>query len=79
MQGQANHFSRRDDKIDYAIKRYVDETKRLYSVLEDGLNAGTGEWLVGDKYSIVDMSGRSPRFPPSYLHPPPSPCSLFLP
>jgi len=57
MQGQANHFVRyAPEKIPYGIKRYVDETKRLYSVLEDGLNLGQGEWLVGDKYSIVDIN-----------------------
>ena len=47
------------EKIPYGIKRYSDETSRLYSVLEDGLNAGAGEWLVGDKYSIVDINGES--------------------
>lgn len=43
-------------KIPWGIKRYVEETARLYSVLEDGLSAGKGEWLVGDKYSIVDIN-----------------------
>lgn len=47
------------EKIPYGIKRYQDETHRLYSVLEDGLNAGKGEWLVGDKYSIADINGES--------------------
>ena len=47
------------EKIPYAIKRYNDETSRLYSVLEDGLTAGAGEWLVGDKYSVADMNGAS--------------------
>jgi len=57
MQGQANHFYRyAPEKIPYGIKRYQDETRRLYSVLEDGLNAGKGEWLVGDQYSIADLS-----------------------
>jgi hypothetical protein len=39
-------------------------------VLEDGLKLGKGEWLVGDKYSIVDISGKSndSRFTPSH-HP----------
>lgn len=45
------------EKIPYGIKRYQDETARLYSVLEDGLNAGKGEWLVGDRYSIADING----------------------
>ncbi|ORY28143.1 glutathione S-transferase [Naematelia encephala] len=57
MQGQANHFYRyAPEKIPYGIKRYQDETARLYSVLEDGLNSGAGEWLVGDKYSIADIN-----------------------
>jgi len=56
--GQANHFFRyAPEKIQYGIKRYQDETHRLYSVLEDGLNAGKGEWLVGDKYSVADING----------------------
>lgn len=38
MQGQANHFFRyAPEKIEYAIKRYQTETKRLYKVLEDRL------------------------------------------
>lgn len=47
------------EHIPYGIKRYIDETKRLYSVLEVGLNEGKGDWLVGDKFSIVDMNGQS--------------------
>jgi glutathione S-transferase len=31
----------------------------LYEVLEAGLKAGKGEYLVGDKYSIVDISSES--------------------
>ena len=59
MQGQSNHFVRyAPEKIQYGIKRYTDETKRLYSVLEGQLNQGQGEWLVGDKFSIVDMNGK---------------------
>ncbi|RXK39435.1 hypothetical protein M231_03268 [Tremella mesenterica] len=57
MQGQANHFYRyAPEKIPYGIKRYQEETNRLYSVMEDGLRAGGGEWLVGNKFSIVDMN-----------------------
>ncbi|KAJ7201457.1 putative glutathione S-transferase [Mycena rebaudengoi] len=38
MQGQANHFFRyAPEKIPYAIKRYQDETLRLYSVYETHL------------------------------------------
>ena len=49
-------------KIDYAIKRYQTETKRLYQVLEDRLasqpldpNTGTS-WIVGQKYTIADLA-----------------------
>jgi glutathione S-transferase len=55
MQGQANHFFRyAPEKIQYGINRYQNETKRLYSVLEARLSER--EYLVGDKYSIADMS-----------------------
>lgn len=57
MQGQANHFFRYAPiKIPYGIKRYTEETARLYSVIEDGLNAGKNGWLVGGKFSIVDIN-----------------------
>jgi glutathione S-transferase len=55
MQGQANHFFRyAPTKIDYGIKRYQNETKRLYSVLEARLSDRT--FLVGEKYSVADIS-----------------------
>jgi len=58
MQGQANHFFRyAPEKIPYAIKRYQDETKRLYSVLEDRLV--DRDFLVGSgrgTYSIADIN-----------------------
>jgi glutathione S-transferase len=55
MQGQANHFVRyAPEKIEYGIKRYQTETKRLYSVLETRLQ--DREYLVGEKYSIADIS-----------------------
>lgn len=47
------------EKIPYGIKRYQEETRRLFDVVEDGLKAGKGEYLVGDKYSIVDISSKS--------------------
>jgi glutathione S-transferase len=47
------------EKIPYGIKRYQEETRRLFDVVEDGLKAGKGEYLVGDKYSIVDISSES--------------------
>jgi len=58
MQGQANHFSRyAPEKIPYGIKRYLDETRRLYSVLDARL--ADREWLAGSgrgTYSIVDIN-----------------------
>ncbi|SYW76245.1 related to glutathione s-transferase [Ustilago bromivora] len=61
MQGQANHFRMQatgDSKnvVPYGIKRYHDETVRLYTVLEAGLEGR--DYLVGDgkgKYSLADM------------------------
>ncbi|KAJ3071507.1 hypothetical protein HDU98_005216 [Podochytrium sp. JEL0797] len=40
--------------IPYGIKRYQDETRRLYSVMERQLSGGR-EYLAGD-YSIADIS-----------------------
>jgi hypothetical protein len=55
MQGQANHFVRyAPEKIEYGVKRYANETKRLYAVLEERL--AEREWIVGGKYSVVDIS-----------------------
>lgn len=59
MQGQANHFFRyAPEKIPYGINRYINETKRLYSVLE--LRLKSRDYLAGDgrgKFSIADMNG----------------------
>jgi len=58
MQGQANHFVRyAPEKIDYGTKRYKNETKRLYSVLEARLQ--DRDYLAGKgrgKYSIADIT-----------------------
>jgi len=56
------------EKIPYGIKRYQEETRRLFDVVEDGLKAGKGEYLVGDKYSIVDISSEPP-FPSCFQLP----------
>jgi len=54
MQGQANVFTRyTPEKIEYAIQRYQNETKRLYGVLDRRLSES--EYLGGD-YSIADMA-----------------------
>ncbi|MGH7819074.1 MAG: glutathione S-transferase family protein [Candidatus Binatia bacterium] len=54
MQGQANVFYRyAPEKIEYAIQRYHNETKRLYTVLDTRLK--DHEYLAGD-YSIADVA-----------------------
>jgi len=58
MQGQANHFrAMAGARSDYGIKRYIDETKRLYSVLE--IRLSKADWLAGDKYTIADIANYS--------------------
>jgi glutathione S-transferase len=64
MQGQANHFYRyAPEKIEYGIKRYQNETLRLYSVLEDRLKEQQAKdqcnWLVGGRYTIADLCSYS--------------------
>ncbi|WWC91522.1 uncharacterized protein L201_006468 [Kwoniella dendrophila CBS 6074] len=58
MQGQANHFARyAPEKIEYGIKRYREETSRLYSVLEGQLAKPESKgFLVGGKYSVADIN-----------------------
>jgi GST-like protein len=54
MAGQNHHFGNfAPEKIPYAIKRYVDETARLYGVLNKQLEGR--EFISGD-YSIADMA-----------------------
>lgn len=62
MQGQANHFKLfAPEKIPYGIDRYVNEAKRLYSVLELFLknNENNGPYLVGNHLSISDIASYS--------------------
>lgn len=55
MAGQNHHFSQfAPEKIPYAIKRYVDETARLYGVLDRRL--ADREFVAGSEYSIADMA-----------------------
>ena len=55
MAGQNHHFNRyAPEKIPYAIKRYIDETGRLYGVLDRQL-AGK-PFVAGVEYSIADMA-----------------------
>ncbi|WVQ84895.1 hypothetical protein IAT38_007058 [Cryptococcus sp. DSM 104549] len=58
MQGQANHFFRyAPEKIPYGIKRYQDETSRLYSVIESQLSKPESKgFLVGGKFSVADIN-----------------------
>lgn len=54
MAGQNHHFSQyAPEKIPYAIKRYVDETHRLYRVLNTRL---ADREFVASAYSIADMA-----------------------
>ncbi|WP_236194270.1 glutathione binding-like protein [Pseudomonas glycinae] len=55
MAGQNHHFSQfAPEKIPYAIKRYVDETARLYGVLDKQL--ANNEFVAGSEYSIADIA-----------------------
>jgi GST-like protein len=54
MLGQTHHFLRAaPERVPYAIKRYKDETRRLYGVLDKRL--GEAEYLAGE-YSIADIA-----------------------
>ncbi|WNO54975.1 glutathione S-transferase N-terminal domain-containing protein [Stakelama saccharophila] len=54
MAGQNHHFNRyAPEKIPYAIDRYVNETNRLYGVLDRQLEGR--DFIAGD-YSIADMA-----------------------
>jgi GST-like protein len=55
MAGQNHHFNRyAPEKISYAIGRYVEETNRLYGVLDRRLAAAP--YLAGKDYSIADLA-----------------------
>ncbi|PBQ08220.1 glutathione binding-like protein [Pseudomonas syringae] len=55
MAGQNHHFNRfAREKIPYAIERYVNETARLYGVLDKRL--ADRQFVAGDEYSIADMA-----------------------
>ena len=54
MLGQNHHFGTyAPEKIPYAINRYVNETNRLYGVLNKRLE---GRDFIADEYSIADMA-----------------------
>jgi len=55
MLGQAHHFRiYAPEKIDYAVKRYTNEAKRLYGVMDKRLQHSA--FIGGDHYSIADMA-----------------------
>ena len=54
MLGQNHHFNKFAlERIPYAVERYLNETKRLYAVLNKQLIGQ--KFVVGD-YSIADMA-----------------------
>ena len=54
MFGQNYHFAKAaPEKLPYAIKRYVDETRRLFGVMDRGL--GEVPYLAGE-YSVADIA-----------------------
>lgn len=62
MQGQAAHFVKfAPEKIEYGIKRYTDETRRLYGVIEKALSDGR-QWLAAGEHTIADMANFSWTF-----------------
>ena len=55
MAGQNNHFRNyAPEKLPYAIDRYVNETNRLYGVLDRRLADRT--FVAGEDYTIADMA-----------------------
>ena len=55
MLGQAHHFRiYAPEKIEYAIKRYTNEAKRLYGVMDKQL--ATHPFIAGDSYTIADIA-----------------------
>src|SRR6266542_1498847 len=54
MAGQACFFIHyAPEKVPYAVKRFNDETKRLYSVLNNALEGK--DYLVGNTYTLADI------------------------
>lgn len=55
MLGQAHHFRiYAPEKIEYAINRYTNETKRLYGVIDKQLSKSA--YLAGSEYTIADIA-----------------------
>jgi GST-like protein len=54
MFGQAHHFIRNaKEQVPYGIKRYTEETRRLYGVLQTRLSEAA---FLADEYSIADIA-----------------------
>lgn len=53
MMGQANHFRGLTEKVPYAETRYLNETVRLFEVLDRQLE---GRDYIAGEYSIADMA-----------------------
>jgi GST-like protein len=54
MFGQAHHFIRNaKEQVPYGIKRYTEETRRLYGVLQKRLSEAG---YLADEYSIADIA-----------------------
>jgi len=53
MIGQANHFVKAPQKIEYAITRYTNETKRLLGVLEKHLQ--NRQYIAAGAFTIADI------------------------
>ncbi|GAB3547308.1 glutathione S-transferase N-terminal domain-containing protein [Noviherbaspirillum agri] len=55
MLGQAHHFRiYAPEKIEYAVNRYTNEAKRLYSVIDKQLEKHA--YLAGEEYTIADIA-----------------------
>jgi GSH-dependent disulfide-bond oxidoreductase len=55
MLGQAHHFRiYAPEKIEYAVKRYTNEAKRLYGVMNARL--AKSKYIAGPQYSIADIA-----------------------
>jgi GST-like protein len=55
MLGQAHHFRiYAPEKIEYAVKRYTNEAKRLYGVMDKQL--ATHKFISGNTYTIADIA-----------------------
>ena len=55
MLGQTHHFRMyAPEKIDYAVNRYTNETRRLYGVMDRQL--ATHRFIAGKQYTIADIA-----------------------